>query len=95
MQSLQTHKGAFAMILRDYLAVDRTHLANERTFLAYIRTCIGLFATGAALINFVENTVLVFSGYVFIVVSPVVFVFGLWRFIKTVNKVEKFYKQDI
>ena len=49
------------MILRDYLAVDRTHLANERTFLAYIRTCLGLFATGAALINFVENGVLVFA----------------------------------
>ena len=47
------------MILRDYLATDRTHLANERTFLAYIRTCVGLFATGAALINFVENNVLI------------------------------------
>ncbi len=26
------------MILRDFLAVDRTLLANERTLLAYIRT---------------------------------------------------------
>jgi len=82
------------MILRDYLAVDRTNLANERTFLAYIRTCIGLFATGAALINFVENGVLVFCGYIFIMLSPVVFIFGLWRFIKTANKVKKYYRQD-
>ena len=43
------------MILRDYLAADRTYLANERTLLAYIRTCVGLFATGAALIHFIEN----------------------------------------
>jgi len=82
------------MILRDYLAIDRTNLANERTLLAYIRTCIGLFATGAALINFVEYDALGILGYIFIVVSPVLFFFGLWRFIKTINKVKKYYKQD-
>ncbi|MGN0027609.1 MAG: DUF202 domain-containing protein, partial [Clostridium sp.] len=32
------------MILRDFLAADRTLLANERTLLAYIRTGISLLA---------------------------------------------------
>ena len=82
------------MILRDYLATDRTHLANERTFLAYIRTCVGLFATGAALINFVENDVLGFLGYIFIAVAPVLFVFGFWRFIKVKYKIKKYYDQE-
>jgi len=82
------------MILRDYLATDRTHLANERTFLAYIRTCVGLFATGAALINFVDNNVLIVLGYIFIVFSPLLFVLGFWRFISTMTKIKKYYKQD-
>ena len=83
------------MILRDYLAVDRTHLANERTFLAYIRTCIGLFATGAALINFVENNILIFFGYIFIVVSPALFIFSFWRLIRTIHKIKKYYNHNI
>jgi len=82
------------MILRDYLATDRTHLANERTFLAYVRTCIGSFATGAALANFVENEVLVLLGYIFIAVSPVLFIFGVWRFIRTLQKIKKHYNLD-
>ena len=28
------------LILRDYLAADRTALANERTLMAYIRTSV-------------------------------------------------------
>ena len=79
------------MILRDYLATDRTHLANERTFLAYIRTCIGLFATGAALINFVENAALVIFGYIFIILSLVLFLYGFSRFIRMVRKIKKYY----
>ena len=34
------------MILRDFLATDRTILANERTLLAYLRTFISFFAAG-------------------------------------------------
>ena len=82
------------MILRDYLAVDRTHLANERTFLAYIRTCIGLFATGAALINFVDNNVLALLGYILIGVSPVLFILGLLRFAKTKHKIKEYYDRN-
>jgi len=39
------------MILRDYLAQDRTKLANERTFLAYLRTAITFSAAGGTLIK--------------------------------------------
>ena len=79
------------MILRDYLAVDRTHLANERTLLAYTRTCIGLFATGVALINFIDHAVLTFFGYAFIIISPIIFIFGLYRFLKTMHRIKRGY----
>lgn len=34
------------LIIRDYLALDRTKLANSRTLLAYIRTAAAVFAAG-------------------------------------------------
>ena len=43
------------MILRDFLATDRTILANERTLLAYLRTFISFFAAGIGFVKFVDN----------------------------------------
>ena len=40
------------LILRDFLALDRTVLANQRTFLAYIRTSLAFLVTGAGFIKF-------------------------------------------
>ena len=70
------------LILRDYLAIDRTVLANERTLLAYVRTCLGFFAAGIALIDYIENGALIVLGYIFIVASILILTFGLYRFIK-------------
>lgn len=39
------------MIMRDFLAYDRTILANERTLLAYIRTTIAFLAAGVTIIK--------------------------------------------
>jgi putative membrane protein len=43
------------LILRDYLAADRTVLANERTYLAYIRTALALIIAGASALHFLES----------------------------------------
>ena len=40
------------MILRDYLAADRTAMANERLLLAYIRTALATIGAGAAIVHF-------------------------------------------
>lgn len=40
------------MILRDYLATDRTGMANERLLLAYIRTALAALGGGAAVVQF-------------------------------------------
>lgn len=39
------------LILRDWLAIDRTVLANERTLLAYVRTALTLFLVGMSFIH--------------------------------------------
>lgn len=76
------------MILRDFLATDRTILANERTLLAYLRTFISFFAAGIGFIKFVDNTLVVFLGYILAVFSIIVLIFGFKRYIKTKRRYE-------
>ena len=52
------------MILRDYLASDRTKFALLRTFLSIARTALGLFASGFGLIIVKESQALINLGYV-------------------------------
>lgn len=48
------------LILRDYLARDRTVLALERTLLSYIRTAIGAFSAGIACVKFIFDSPLIY-----------------------------------
>lgn len=70
------------MILRDFLALDRTILANKRTFLAYTRTFIGLVAGGIGMIELVANGIINIIGYVFIFVAIPVILIGLVDYMK-------------
>lgn len=70
------------MILRDFLATDRTLLANERTFLAYLRTFISFFAAGVGFIKFVDDNFIVLLGYILVVMSIFILIFGCMRYIK-------------
>ena len=76
------------MILRDYLALDRTVLANERTFLAYLRTFIGTFSAGIAMLKLMDTLVTDIIGYVFIITSPFFLIFGIIRFYKVSKKIK-------
>ncbi len=69
------------MILRDYLAVDRTMLANEASFMSYVRTSLTLIAAGATLIKFFDNKPLFrIGGWAFIVIGGWLVVHGYNRF---------------
>lgn len=71
------------MIIRDYLAVDRTAQANERTFLAYIRTALAFGAGGIGLIKlFEESIAIIVTGWLLISLGLIVIIFGIIRFIK-------------
>lgn len=76
------------MILRDFLATDRTILANERTFLAYLRTFISFFASGIGFIKFVDEKVIVFLGYILVALSVIILYFGCTRYFKTKKRYE-------
>ena len=70
------------MILRDFLALDRTILANKRTFLAYVRTFIGLIASGVGMIKLVSDSFIEIVGWIFIIIAFPVLIIGIAEFIK-------------
>ena len=77
------------MILRDYLAMDRTVLANQRTMLAYFRTFIGLIAAGIGIIKLVDGIVLIVIGWLFVLLSPVALLVGVIQYRKFQRKYSK------
>jgi len=70
------------MILRDFLAIDRTILANQNTFLAYLRTALTLFVAGVTFIRFFDLKVVEIIGWIFIPVGMVTFIVGFVRYNK-------------
>ena len=70
------------MIIRDYLALDRTILANRRTLLSYVRTFIGLFGGGIGLVELLDNGIIMVMGYFSIAISVPILVIGIINFIK-------------
>jgi putative membrane protein len=68
------------LILRDYLATDRTVLANERTLLAYLRTALGGFVAGVSFIQFFSTVVIHVLGWVFCIGAIVAVSIGMARY---------------
>ena len=68
------------LILRDYLAADRTALANERTLMSFIRTAVALAAAGGSLIHFFDSLITTIGGVLIILLATVTFGWGLQRF---------------
>ncbi|MCE5216412.1 DUF202 domain-containing protein [bacterium] len=69
-----------SLILRDYLAADRTQLANERTFLAYLRTALGVAVTGVSLVKFGGSAAWETLGWALVPVAFVTALIGVVRF---------------
>ncbi|MEP4532539.1 MAG: DUF202 domain-containing protein [Cyclobacteriaceae bacterium] len=80
------------MILRDYLAIDRTKLANQRTLLSFIRTALYLVVSGVALTKVKALERISWLGYVIIAASIIVLVIGVVNYFLFRNKIQKGYK---
>ncbi len=68
------------LILRDYLAIDRTILSNESTLLAYVRTALAIIAAGATLIHFFEEMLVQTAGGVLVIMGIFILILGYRRF---------------
>jgi putative membrane protein len=68
------------LVLRDYLAEERTQLANERTLLAYLRTAFGLLAGAATLLHFFDDPLARAAGWALVPLALLAGVAGALRF---------------
>lgn len=80
------------LILRDYLALERTRLANERTLMAYTRSSLYMLLGGIGVLQLVDFADLQWIGYLSILLSIVFFVVGLFRFYKLKKRIAKYYQ---
>ena len=76
------------LVLRDYLATDRTVLANERTLLAYVRTTLAFLAAGSSVIQFFHSLVLEVIGWGLILLGSVLLVTGTSHFLRMRARIE-------
>jgi putative membrane protein len=82
------------LILRDFLALERTKLANERTLFSYIRTSLYLFIGGIGLLQLQKFQHLLWLAYSSLVISVFLLLFGILRYSKFNKKLQKFYQTE-
>ena len=70
------------LVLREYLALERTKLANERTLLTYIRTGLYFLVAGSTLGQIMETTFWDIAGVPLIVIGVIIGLLGAVRFIR-------------
>ncbi|MEM5565691.1 DUF202 domain-containing protein [Psychroserpens sp. AS72] len=68
------------VILRDYLAIERTRLANERTLLSYIRSSLYLLLGGIAFFQLKEFSNFKYLALLSLIFSVIFFIIGVYRF---------------
>lgn len=68
------------IILRDYLAIERTRLANERTLMSYIRSSLYLLLGGIAFFQLKEFPNFRYLAILSLVFCVIFFVIGVYRF---------------
>jgi putative membrane protein len=79
------------IILRDYLALERTKLANERTLLSYIKTSLYLSISGIAFIQLKGFGQIRWIGFFSIFLSITFTIIGILRFFFLKKRLNRFY----
>lgn len=81
------------LILRDYLALERTKLANERTLFSYIRTSLYLLTVGTGILQIESISRLTLIAWICMLSGVILFFLGIIRFSR-MNKYLKKYKRE-
>jgi putative membrane protein len=81
------------IILRDYLAMERTKLANERTLLSYIRSSLYLLLGGIAIIQLEGFENIKFIGYISLFLTVLLVIIGVYRFQNLNKQLKNYYEQ--
>ncbi|GGW57426.1 putative membrane protein [Winogradskyella epiphytica] len=79
------------VILRDYLAIERTRLANERTLLSYIRSSLYLLLGAIGFYQVREFTNFDYLALTALVFSIIFFIIGIYRFTLLKKSLKRVY----
>ena len=79
------------IILRDFLALERTTLANERTLFSYLRSGVYMVVAGFAFIELKQFADLVWLSYLLFGFSLILIVFGTIRYTILKRKLDLYY----
>lgn len=77
------------LVLREYLALERTKLANERTLLTYIRTGLYFFIAGSTLGALIDTAFWDMLGVPLIVIGLFIALLGVVRFIRVGRAIDR------
>lgn len=81
------------LILRDYLAIERTILSNEATFLGYIRTSLTVAVVGVSLLHlYPQDRTIQYIGILLSAMSLFIFAIGSVRSMRMSTKINRFLK---
>ncbi|MEX0772240.1 MAG: DUF202 domain-containing protein [Balneolales bacterium] len=83
------HRGE--IILRDYLALERTRLANERTLLSYVRTSLYLIIGGIAFLQVEGLASLQWLGPICFILSLFVIIIGFYKYFELRKVINRYY----
>lgn len=76
------------LVLREYLAIERTKLANETTLLAYIRTGLYFLVAGSTIGHLVATEFWKIIGTPLIVIGLIIMMLGLVRYFRLRKSIE-------
>lgn len=80
------------IILRDFLAMERTSLANERTLFSYIRASLYMGIGGVAILEYDGFASFNWLSYVVFGLSLILIFIGVFRYQRLKKKLETYYK---
>lgn len=83
------------VILRDYLAIERTRLANERTLLSYVRSSLYLLLGSIGFFQLTDYPNFKYLAITALVFSVVFFVIGVYRFTLLKKSLKRLYYKTV
>lgn len=83
------------LIVRDFLARQRTKLANDRTLLAYVRTSLYFLVSATALVKVDELDNIKGLGYLSFFISGILIFIGVLSYVKVYRRLKKGHYLDM
>lgn len=82
------------LIIRDYLALDRTRLSNERSLLAYYRTGLTTLVSGVTGFNLFHDVLLRSTGMMLVILGVGIMAMGAVRYLRFRRRIQVLGETD-